>query len=316
MIYLTAQPDRIKFYWQLRVQLANFMQMGINMNDVHVLVGQDLPEQSEQMKSLRDTGAQVFFYPYQKDYRYLSSVRPHIIKQHYARFPELQAEYIFYMDSDVIFNRLPNYSKLDLDGSWYVSDTRSYISADYILRDGGPTILKDMCDIVGISPDIVKAREMQSGGCQYILTGVNAAYWEKVERDCIKLFISFPNYWNPNTKKYEGINAEKYAALGEGSVQIWCADMWSVLWNAWLLGKYTFITEEMNFSWGNNLIKEFYKRPLFHLAGVTNDSQNDPHAPHFDKRIFENTVPFGTDLSNVNPQSATYPYSQLIKQVS
>lgn len=316
MIYMMAQPDRIKFYWQLRVQLTNFLEMGINLSDVHILVGEDMPAQSDEMHSLREMGANVFFYHYERDYRYLSSVRPHIIKQHYERFPGLKDEYVLYMDSDVIFNRLPDFKKLSLDGTWYVSDTRSYISADYILRDGGPTILKDMCDIVGISPEVVKAREYMSGGCQYLLTGVDSRYWEKVERDCIKLFISFPNLWNPHTKRYEGVNADKYRDLGEGSIQIWCADMWAVLWNAWLWGKITLITEELNFSWGDNDIKEYYKRPLFHLAGVTTETQQQPNAPHFDKRIYENSMPFGDNLSFVNPRSATYPYVQLINKIS
>lgn len=316
MIYLTAQPDRIKFYWQLRVQLANFERMGINMNDVHVLIGSDLPEYSKEMLSLRDTGAQVFFYPYGKDYRYISSVRPHIIKQHYDAFPSLQSEYIFYMDCDVIFNRLPDYRKMPQDGTWYVSDTRSYLSADYILRDGGPTILKDMCDIVGIDPEIVKAREYMSGGCQYLLTGVDSSFWDKVEKDSIKMFISFPNRWNPTTRKYEGMNADKYAALGEGSVQIWCADMWCVLWNAWLRGKTVLISDELNFSWANNSVKEFYKRPLFHLSGVSVDTQKQANAPHFDKALYNNSVPFGADLSYVNPDSASYPYCQIIKSLS
>lgn len=316
MIYITAQPDRVKFYWQLKVQLANFQEMGINMNDVHVLVGCDLAgEPSELMQSLVNTGAQFFFYPYAQDYRYLSSVRPHILKQHYAKFPELQREYMFYTDCDVIFNRLPDFSKMPQDGSWYISDTRSYLSANYILSASGPQTLQDMCDIVGISVDKVKAREKMSGGCHYLLTDVDAAFWEKVEQDSIALFTSFPNRWNSITEKYEGPNAEKYEALGEKVLlQIWCADMWAVLWNAWLRHKYTFIHDEMSFAWANGSILDFKKKPIFHLSGLNDAEAKNTFAPHFDKRLYEQRTPFNDDLSFVSEQSATYPYVQLVKR--
>lgn len=315
MIFLTAQPDRIKFYWQLRVQLENFREKGIDLSRVHILVGEDMREPSQEMLSLRDTGAQVFFYPYEQDYRYVSSVRPHIIKQHFQKFPELFHEYIFYTDADVIFNRLPDFSKMPLDGTWYVSDTRTYIGAEYILRDGGRTIFNDMCMIVGISPLVVERREAQSGGCQYLLTGVNAAFWEKVEKDCIKLFTSFPNVWVNNYSKYVGPNMEKYEALKEKPIQIWCADMWAVLWNAWLFHKITIIHEELGFSWANGSMWDYKRKPLFHLAGIDENSVNNENSPHFDKRKYEGRTPFGDDLSYVNPNSATYPYVQIIKRL-
>lgn len=314
MIYITAQPDRIKFYWQLLVQLTNFKEKGIDLSNVHVLVGVEEAVPSKEMLSLKETGAQIFFYPYAKDYRYLSSVRPHILKQHYAAMPELKNSYQFYLDCDVIFNRLPDYSKMPFNGNWYVSDTRSYIGANYIMANG-KTIFQDMCNIVGIEQQAVIDREEMSGGCQYILTDVDADYWEKVEKDAIQLFTSFPNFWNPEIKKHDGPNREKYESLGENPVQIWCADMWSVLWNAWLRGKDTIIHEELNFSWANGSMKDYLERPIFHLAGLTDDQQKNENAPHFDKRIYDRSSPVGHDFSHINPSSATFPFVQIIKQL-
>jgi hypothetical protein len=304
MIYLTAQPDRIKFYWQLVIQLRNFKEMGIDLNNVHILVGVDGLRPSDEMRSLQSTGAQVFFYPYRSDYTYVSSVRPHILKQHFYCYPELSDQYIFYLDSDVVFNRLPDYRELTLDGRWYVSDTRNYLSAQYILRDGGPELFLDMCAVVGIDPFFVKSRDYYVGGAQYIMKGTTSQFWEKVERDCIKLYQIYSQ------------NREKYQALGEKDIQLWCSDMWAVLWNAWLFRKQTFPSSELTFAWGHGCMEDNKQRVMLHLSGVTERTQKNKWAPHFDKFLFDKEVPFAKVLPVVNPQSASYKYVQYIEAIT
>lgn len=39
MIYLSAHPDEDYFVWQSVVQLENFKSVGINLQDVYILVG-------------------------------------------------------------------------------------------------------------------------------------------------------------------------------------------------------------------------------------------------------------------------------------
>jgi hypothetical protein len=323
MIYLTAQPDRIKFYWQLRVQLENFRDMGISMQDVHVLVGNDIDRNSDQMRSLRDTGAKVFFYRYEKEYSYISSVRPNIIKQHFAAYPELTEEYIFYLDADVIFNRLPDFSKMPLDGTWYLSDTRNYISAMYIIGSSSYPTLKKLCQIVDVSPAVVQENEGSSGGCQYLLTGVDQYFWHKVEQDCRNLFMAYPNKWSIEKDRYVAgpgqdptLEAE-YLAMGDKlKLQIWCADMMAILWNVWRKGYRTVISPEMDFAWAFWDKKAADTKNIFHLSGIDHNTRENEYSPHFDKTVYNTSIPFGDDFSHINPNSATANYVSYIKKLS
>lgn len=41
MIYLSCQPAIPKFLWEVEVYVNNFLDMGINPNDIHVVLGVD-----------------------------------------------------------------------------------------------------------------------------------------------------------------------------------------------------------------------------------------------------------------------------------
>lgn len=189
---------------------------------------------------------------------YVSTIRPNILKQHFKKYPELKNEVFFYSDCDIIFSNLPDFSDLIDDSYWYVSDTNSYINADYILSKGEEIYFK-MCDIVGMDEAIPIQNNNHSGGAQYIMKGLSYQYWDKVEKDSERLFSEI-------TKLNNQIKKEKpdYHEL-----QIWCADMWSVLWNGWLFGNNIRIHEKLNFSWATDPIEFWNKSYIFHNAGVT-----------------------------------------------
>ena len=50
--------------------------------------------------------------------------------------------------------------------------------------------------------------------------------------------------------------------------------MWSLLWNLWLYGKQTKITSELDFSWATDSVEIYEKKPILHMAGVTDDLKN------------------------------------------
>ncbi len=129
MIYLSAQPDSFYFLWQLKLQLFNFNQLGISREDIHVLIGYD-PKRglSLEFADFIHVNQQARFFTYpdlRKSKVSLSSIRPHIIHQHFATYQNLEDEIIFYHDSDILFRELPDFNMLNHD-KWYVSDTRSY----------------------------------------------------------------------------------------------------------------------------------------------------------------------------------------------
>jgi hypothetical protein len=201
----------------------------------------------------------------------------------------------------VVFTRFPlflhNYQQRD--NNWYVSDTISYIGHDYILSKG-EDVLNRMCDIVGIYKDEVRIRQGQSGGAQYILKNVDFAFFHKVEKDSEKLFKEITEL-NNKKKKEDPTHHE---------LQIWCSDMWAVLWNAWMRGYNTNVVKEMDFCWATDDISKWDECAIFHNAGVVQSNSE-----LFFKGSYTNALPYEADESLLNKERCSYKYFEIIKSI-
>jgi len=306
---MCVQPRILYYAWQVEVMINNFLKHGINPSDIEILVAWNpndetsRPDYVEAWDKLTAQYNTVKFFYYQdtrqQPIHYISSVRPNILKQHFAAFPELESEVIFYHDCDVVFTRKPDFEKFVEDDTWYLSDTNSYINYDYIISKG-QDVYDKMCEIVGMDQEIPKQNNQDSGGAQYILKNVNAKYWEKVERDSEQLFFQISQ-----------LNAQKkFADPTHHELQIWCADMWAVLWNAWLSGHKTKVVPEMDFCWATDHKSRWDKAPIFHNAGVVGFGQK-----LFYKAVYMSSVPYGV-IEDLDEESASYKYYLEIQETA
>jgi hypothetical protein len=311
---MCAQPG-IKYYmWQVEVMLHNFEKHGINMNNVHIVFAKNSTEPegvyryAEAEALQKRYGAQIFWYEDTRpDIRYISSIRPNVLKQHFKALPELQTATIFYHDCDIIFTKTPDWSKFENDNIWYLSDTNSYINSDYI-RSKGDDVYQLMCEIVGIHPLTPIKYNEHSGGAQYILKNVNYKFWDKVENDSQELFEKITSL---NDEK---IQVDRHTMPGEvllrepyHPLQIWCADMWAVLWNGWMQGNETKCVPEMNFTWGTDAINRWGENVIYHNAGVINPQSG------FYKGLYTQEYPYNKNLVPTSNCSSKY-YNE-IKEV-
>jgi len=182
--FVSAQPAIPYYTWQVEVMLNNFMEMGINLNNVDIVCWKKdgiIPEAWSKLAN--NYAARFFFYDdtrVTKDY--ISSIRPNILKQHWQANPELRFETIFYHDCDIIFTKpIKDWITEDMinDDKWYGSDTRWYIGHDYILSKGND-VLTLMSDIVGIGKDVIKKNEKNSIGAQYIMKNLTYYYLNRI----------------------------------------------------------------------------------------------------------------------------------------
>jgi hypothetical protein len=304
--YICVQPRLIYYAWQVEVMINNFIRNGINPNDINILVAwnpNDLTNSEENIKDwkrLYERYSDVRFFEYedirQLPIHYISSVRPNILKQHFLKYPELSNEVFFYHDCDVVFTKPIDFSELLNDTIWYLSDTNSYINYDYIKsKDYG--VYEEMCRIVGIDEELPKRYNEASGGAQYIMKNLTSEYWEKVERDSEELFKQITDK-NNRIKQQIPFYHE---------LQIWCADMWAVLWNAWLFGHETKVVSELNFCWATDTVDMWDKCNIFHNAGVTNDSIG-----YFYKSNYMNKQPYNININNFDAAYCSYKYTQEI----
>jgi hypothetical protein len=284
MRYVCAQPASNYYSWQVEVMLNNFMEMGINPNDIDVVcwkVNGVIPE--DWSKLAQTYPARFFFYDDTRiNKNYISSIRPNILKQHFQEHPYLKDDAIFYHDCDILFTKNPSdwiTFEMVQDNNWYGSDTRWYISHDYIIGKG-EDVLQEMCNIMEIPKELVKENEHNCIGAQYLMKHIDTHYWDWVEQKCDRLFKEITDL---NTKK-------KQENPSYHELQIWCSDMWAVLWKGWLMGFKTITHPNFDFSWGTSSETEYHKLNIMHNAGVTNDSSG-----LFYKSKYMNTLPFDSE---------------------
>lgn len=302
--FISAQPAIPYYTWQVEVMLNNFIEMGINLNNVDIVCWKEngvIPEAWSKLAN--GYAARFFFYDdtrVTKDY--ISSIRPNILKQHFQKFPELKDETIFYHDCDIIFTKpIKEWITDDMinDENWYGSDTRWYIGHDYI-KSKGDDVLDLMCDIVGIDKKLVKSNELNSIGAQYIIKGISHYFWDRVEKECEILF-----------KDVNELNKEKKQAdPTHHELQIWCADMWAVLWNGWKLGYKTICSENLQFSWATSGEEDYNRYNIMHNAGVTGSDSG-----RFYKAQFMEELPYNKVL-DVTKNTASWYYWREVRKTA
>ena len=227
---------------------------------------------------------------------YISSIRPHILKKHFAAYPELKNDAILYHDCDIILTKPVNWNHLLHDDIWYLSDTRFYIAASYI-KSKKFGIYEEMCKIIGIDEAIPEANELNSGGAQYLMKNIDAEYWQKVEDDCNKLYQFFLDHLkeHPQTPEYHPI-------------QKWTADMWAVLWNAWYFKHEVKVVPEMEFAWPMQGLDQWEKCNILHNAGVLDAD----HERMFFKGRYINKLPYDMNTDTFKRDLCSYKYIEAI----
>ena len=155
-----------------------------------------------------------------------------------------------------------------------------------------------MCSVANISEETLKQNEKNSGGCHYLLKNIDYEYWEEVEKDCENLFEQVVEL----NKKKKAENKDYH------ELQIWCSDMWAVLWNLWKRGRKTEIADKLNFTWANHHINYWGINAIYHNAGINNNNNNE-----FYKAQYLVKKP-PKDLK-INPDLACYKYYEIVKQI-
>jgi hypothetical protein len=278
MKFICAQPAIDYYTWQVEVMINNFIKNGVNPEDIQIVCAHH-GSVSEKWQKLAKGYPDVKFYFYADQRQkpcYISSVRPHILYQHWLNHPELINETVFYHDCDIIFSKPIDFEGLIDNDTCYVSDTVSYIGANYV-RSKGEHYLDLMADIVNVNKQYVIEQEKNSGGAQYLLKNVPIEFWKKVYYDAENLYRLVTHQIEKDKKDNPSMH----------EIQIWCADMWAVLWNLWFWDKAVEVTKKLSFSWATSGSTDWDRYPIFHNAGVTGD-----HDGLFYKGKFQLALPY------------------------
>jgi hypothetical protein len=301
MLFITTQPDNDYYVWQLQVQLNNFKKFGLEDKCIIIfgynpIIGKN-PNAEEFEKN---TSAKILFYPDKRDLStrlYLPSIRPHLLKQLYKNdFEIVENKNYLYLDCDMIFSNYPDFSKIVDEKYVHLSDMSTHFSFGEIKSN--KSLYENMCKTVGISPTIVNKNVKYSGGFSYVFKYFHYFdydFWEKVETDSTILY------------KMMLVTNSK-----DNFTQIMAANNWAMLWNLWLIGYDTRITQELAQSWATNPIADWGKYNLFNNAGVI---EKDKKTMFYKGDFFEKT-PFNHDFSKISADYCSIKYVDEIIETS
>jgi hypothetical protein len=271
ILFVTAQPDVPYFIWQIKLYVHNFIEKGINPNQIHVIFSlqNENNEPSRESLQLKDLGINVHHFVDERIKKhYIPSIKPFLISKWIQKNPK-HGELFFLHDSDIIFNELPSFDRLLNDEVCYMSDTIGYIGYNYIMdcckryESQNPNsekgqLISEMANVVGVDVDTIKQNQKNSGGGQYLFKNTNCELWDKMYKDSIKLYDQMLDY-------------QKRFPINPGQIQFWTAEMWAVLWNLWLYEYETKIISDLDFSWATDTIEIYNSKNILHMAGVTDD---------------------------------------------
>lgn len=305
LYYICAQPATLYYAWQVEVMINNFMKNEVLSERVHIVCAtkeNHIPDEWNKLQQ-RFPSIKFFFY---NDTRitklYVSSIRPNILKQHFIQHSYLKNHAIFYHDCDMVLTQPVSWEQFVQDDIWYLSNTVGYIGAEYI-KSKKYGVYERMCEIIDIDEQIPVDNEMNSGGAQYIMKNVDEHFWEKVEKDSETLFEFFLHHSRafPQSPKYHPI-------------QMWTADMWAVLWNAWYFKHITRVVPELDFAWPGHRTKDWETKFIYHNAGVVEVSDTERL---FHKNSFMYTLPYNNiDIEWLKKDRCSYKYVQEIVETA
>lgn len=295
--FICAQPANDYYKWQVEVLINNFIKHGVNPNQIDILCAINngyIPDDWKKLQNHYNTVRFFFYNDTRSDFKYIPSIYFNLMSNHLKANPKLQDEVLFLHDCDIVFTRKPDFGWVN-NKRWYMSDTNSYINWDYIQQKGNH-IYEGMCDIIGIDKRIPKLMNSNSGGAQYIVSGEGWEFWDKVEKDSIKLYEWFceiePQYITKAEWDYP--------------IQKWTAGMWSLLWNAWLSGHETKVDDRMGFGWSTDNQKSIETYSILHNAGVT-----EPNKGLFHKGSYINKLPYGEELEIDEHRASAYYWKEV-----
>lgn len=300
--FITCCPDDTYYTWQVHLLLENLKSLGKEKDAVILIFipfGRKKNDGWSQIINLYPEATFQFYRDIDNEITsnllpiYIPILRPWLMQKWFKKNPDYSEKAIFYCDSDILFMKDFNIDSYKDNDICYLSDTISYISANYLLGKEKDVlhgkeiqfqkedILSKLGNIVGISKQQIIDQESSSGGAQYLLKNVDHKFWKKVLKDTISIRVYL-----------QQINSVYFENESKG-YQSWCADMWAVLWNLWLREQSTEIVKEMSFAWSTDPIEKLEKSPILHNAGVASTIMDS--VPYFYKGKYHTGIDPTTD---------------------
>jgi len=253
MKYISAQPESKYYEWQVDTMINSYIKNGVSELDIIILLGDNGEYKFDKLRS-KYKEVSFISYPHKTE-SYAPAIKPYLMSRYFSSCACTHGEQYYYADADtILLNPLPKFPK----DTVFMSNTRGYIGVKYI-ESKGKDILDIMCNAAKIDKNIVKDRDLEAGGAQFIFSGTDGKFWRDVYVNSNALFREMRKYNNEHKDNY----TDSYP------IQAWTAEMWATLWQFWKKAYKTEITHLLDFVWSTDPISSLEGKNILHNAGVT-----------------------------------------------
>lgn len=293
MKILICQPDHNYFLWQLKTQMSNFDKQ-YREKDCVILLGYNKKPNDNALTFAKKTKAKVIFIEDTRvrPLQYHPNVVPHLMNKYFTHYKNDAAPFL-YIGDDVLLTG--NKLEFPATDKVFVADVTSYVSASYI-KTRSEKIFYQMCNIVGVDPDLVEEKDGAAcGGAQYLYNVIPPlSYWSKWERDSEEILKLLVDY--------------NKSAEDKNRIQSWTAGMWAQLWNLWHYKIDTEVSETLQHCWPSTSIGKLNNFNFFHNAGVTEEKADTL----FYKAAFRTRDPLLSDIVNIDQTKCSNWYAKQV----
>ncbi|MGY0039351.1 hypothetical protein [Pedobacter sp. NJ-S-72] len=116
---------------------------------------------------------------------------------------------------------------------------------------------------------------------------------------------------NDNNARAEKAYIEKQIRRSEfKGIQAWCADMWVLLWNAWLNNVEVLTNKELDFCWPMDKLSCWNRTKILHYSGVSKKESETL----FCKTNYVHSNPFADSFNSIDKDSCSLPVIELIRE--
>lgn len=289
---ITMSTDTIGYTWEAEVLFFNLIKdHNYPPEKITWLTYSDIGKPSEQSLLIKDKyGINHIHY---KDERikknYPTSIRLWMWNKYLIEDSCRQERDYLYIDTDIIFNELPDFSKINVSSNnWYGANTNYYTSPNSIMSKGGLKLLQVILDATNNSLIDVYEHEGNSAGAQWYISKPTPELFMDAYLASEKIYDSIIEY------------DSKYKKMA------WISDMWALLWTLKKHGITAHISKELDFSMPHQNIVKYNDKKIYHNSGFELLDFNR-NIVTFNKSQWRNTTPEGKTIF-VSPDLCSYKY--------
>lgn len=264
MKFITSTPATTRFMWETKILDSSLLLAGIKPQDIYNVYIYDnassMVVTSRYLSVLTDAGINIKFYKSglvdltSKYGLYAAAVKPFGFMSLLKENPSLQSETFMQLDTDVVM--LEPLPVIEIGHKQVVGSNTSFYQNLKLVKShdsgGYDKFIKDLSDIVKISPDDLDSIDNKACGAQIVISNPTVELFEKITEDCYRIKKSMED--------------------NVSGAQSWISEMLASYYNYYAFGYNPTILESLGFSWSSDSMEELNKWSILHDSGISKKS--------------------------------------------